>query len=300
MPKVSIIIPVYNTEQYLRECLDSVINQTLKDIEIICVNDGSSDNSLAILEEYAAKDKRIKIISQENQGQSVARNIGIEEAKGEYVGFVDSDDWVDLDFFEKLYTTVKKTNADIACANIYKPNEKRYYIKYKNIKTATKTSKKYILTEIPKWNYIWNKIYKLSALRKENFQFKPNVYYEDIIWSPKTIYYLKKVVTVPNITYYYRYNPNSTVWNYSQKHKTDFINAQLEVYDFIKKQRIFCSTKNFKHVAEKYLKCFGVKLFKQKDFIFCNKYYLFGKIPCLEVWNFDCSKNLELKTSERK
>ena len=92
MPKVSVIIPVYNVEKYLKQCLDSVVNQTLKDIEIICVNDGSTDNSLEILEEYAQKDNRIIIISQENQGQSVARNIALEKATGEYVGFVDSDD----------------------------------------------------------------------------------------------------------------------------------------------------------------------------------------------------------------
>ena len=100
MPKVSVIIPIYNTEKYLRKCLDSVCNQTLSDIEIICVNDCSTDNSLEILEEYASKDNRIKLIDfKENKGAAVARNAGIDEAKGEYIGFVDSDDFVDETMF---------------------------------------------------------------------------------------------------------------------------------------------------------------------------------------------------------
>mgnify|MGYP002521133433 CR=1 FL=1 len=120
MPKVSVIIPVYNTEKYLRKCLDSVCNQTLSDIEIICVNDCSPDNSLEILKEYAKKDNRIKIINfEENKGAAVARNTGIDEAKGEYLGFVDSDDYPDIDFYEKLYNKAVETGADCA-KGIYK------------------------------------------------------------------------------------------------------------------------------------------------------------------------------------
>jgi len=114
MPKVSVIVPVYNVEPYLRRCLESLVNQTLKDIEIICINDCSPDKSLAILKEYAKKDERVKIIDfKKNQGVSVARNSGMKIAKGEYIGFCDSDDYVDLDFYEKLYGLAKEKNADI-------------------------------------------------------------------------------------------------------------------------------------------------------------------------------------------
>ena len=114
MPKVSVIIPVYKTEDYLRKCLDSVCNQTLKDIEIICINDCSPDGCLEILKEYASKDERIKIIDfKENKGAACARNAGIDAAQGEYLGFVDSDDFIDLDFYEKLYIKAKETNAQI-------------------------------------------------------------------------------------------------------------------------------------------------------------------------------------------
>ncbi len=123
MPKVSVIIPVYNTEKYLRKCLDSVCNQTLSDIEIICVNDCSTDNSFEILKEYASKDDRIKLIDfKENKGAAVARNTGIDEAKGEYIGFVDSDDFIDLDFYEKLYKEAINKNADIVKGAYKYPN----------------------------------------------------------------------------------------------------------------------------------------------------------------------------------
>lgn len=113
MPKISVIIPVYNTEKYLRKCLDSVCNQTLSDIEIICINDCSQDNSFEILKEYSLKDKRIRLIDfKENKGAAAARNKGIEEANGEYIGFVDSDDFIDLDFYEKLYNKAIETEAD--------------------------------------------------------------------------------------------------------------------------------------------------------------------------------------------
>ena len=114
MPKVSVIIPIYNTEKYLKKCLDSVCNQTLSDIEILCINDCSTDNSLKILQESALRDFRIKIINLDvNKGASNARNLGIEYAKGEFLSFIDSDDYIDLDFYEKLYK--KAINEDLDC-----------------------------------------------------------------------------------------------------------------------------------------------------------------------------------------
>ena len=122
MIKISVIIPVYNVEKYLRRCLDSVINQTFRDLEIICVNDGSTADSLHIFEEYKKQDDRIILLNQENMGQGNARNIGLKIARGEYIGFVDADDWIDLNFFEKLYEAAKKYDADVACAEIKRPH----------------------------------------------------------------------------------------------------------------------------------------------------------------------------------
>ena len=120
--KISVIVPVYNAEQYLRECLESLVNQTLEDLEIICVNDGSTDSSPKILEEYASKDSRIKIFHQENQGVSAARNLGISKVQGEYLVFVDSDDWIELNALEILYKTIDKRKSDILLFSNY-----RYY-----------------------------------------------------------------------------------------------------------------------------------------------------------------------------
>ena len=112
--KISIIIPVYNVEQYLGECLNSVVNQTLKDIEIICVNDGSTDNSLSILKEYASRDERIKIIDKENEGQGYARKVGLDNASGEFILFCDSDDKFEPNnAFEKLIDKAQNLNVDI-------------------------------------------------------------------------------------------------------------------------------------------------------------------------------------------
>ncbi len=117
--KVSVVVPVYNTSKYLRECLDSIIGQTLKDIEIICVNDGSTDNSLEMLQEYAENDSRIKIISKENRGYGHTMNVGFDAATGEYIGIVESDDYVQLDMMEKLYNVAKAKDVDFVKSDYY-------------------------------------------------------------------------------------------------------------------------------------------------------------------------------------
>lgn len=116
--KVSVIIPVYNSEKYLEKCLNSLIKQTLEDIEIVCINDGSTDNSLEILNAYAKKDRRIKVLSQKNLKQGAARNNGLKIAQGEFISFVDSDDWVDFDYLEKLYNAAIDNNVNMAASSI--------------------------------------------------------------------------------------------------------------------------------------------------------------------------------------
>ncbi len=129
VPKISVIIPTYNKEKYLNECLDSVINQTLKEIEIICVNDGSTDNSLTILKEYEKKDKRIKIINQENSGVAIARNRAMDISKGEFIAFLDSDDKIINDnSLENLYYAAVNNNVLISGGN------SNYYLNGKKIK----------------------------------------------------------------------------------------------------------------------------------------------------------------------
>lgn len=133
---VSIIMPVYNVGEYLKDCLDSVINQTYTNIEIICVNDGSTDNSLEILKEYKNKDSRIVIIDKANGGLVSARKVGVEAAKGEYSIYIDSDDWIELNMIEELVNEVRKTNADIVTSGFVREFGKGNILETDNIEKA--------------------------------------------------------------------------------------------------------------------------------------------------------------------
>ena len=123
MPKITVVIPVYNVEKYLRQCLNSVVNQTLKDLQIICVDDGSTDGSLALLREYADCDERIEVYSKPNEGAGIARNFAYPYIKGKYTFFMDPDDWLELDAFEQLFQLAEKNSADAVCINFYKNNQ---------------------------------------------------------------------------------------------------------------------------------------------------------------------------------
>ncbi|MBN1111282.1 MAG: glycosyltransferase [Bacteroidales bacterium] len=128
--KVSVIIPVYNTEQYLEKCIDSVLDQTFDSFEIIAINDGSSDNSLELLRSYASCNSNIRVLDQKNKGLSFTRNLGIDEALGEYVYFLDSDDWIDPDLLSKMYDSAKKYNSSFVCCGIRKCTENELFIGY--------------------------------------------------------------------------------------------------------------------------------------------------------------------------
>ena len=209
MPKVSVIIPIYNTEKYLRKCLDSVCNQTLSDIEIICVNDCSTDNSLEILEEYASKDNRIKLIDfKENKGAAVARNAGIDEAKGEYIGFVDSDDFIDLDFYEKLYNKAVETDTEVVKGKLYLCDlitNKIYLEDWIDINDDVKKNKA---------NFYFTfttAIYKRNFINHYNVKFLEGlIFFEDPYFAIKTNLYTKKVDVIDSAKYYYINNPESS------------------------------------------------------------------------------------------
>lgn len=288
MCKVSIIIPVYNAEKYLEKCLNSVIKQTLKDIEIICINDGSTDGSLNILQKYSEKDKRFIIIDQKNSGQSVARNKGLSVAKGEFIGFVDSDDWIGEDFYEKLYDAAIEYKADIAAGNILRVHdnaENKFYIKYDEIKIAKKTNKKYKLAEIPENCYIWNKIYNRKKLEKVDLKFKEGILYEDIIFTHKVLFYMKDLVTVPKSTYYYYDNPLSTVNVDSEKRLTDRNRASIEALQFvqdncIKYEKFYRKYKWDKKITYSIL---GIPILIIREYCSYKYFYLFGFINVFSV-----------------
>ncbi len=260
---VSIIVPVYNVEKFLERCLESLVNQTMKEIEIICINDGSKDKSDEILNKYSQKDYRIKIIKQENLGVSVARNNGVNIAKGEYIGFVDSDDWVDLDFFEKLYIAAKNNNVDIAAAGIIRLHKfsKKFHLKFNNEIVTENVNEKFNLCDVPELSYVWNKIYKKEVYIKNNFRFEEGIFFEDVIFTPVVLFYTKKLVTVPNTYYYYWRNSNSIVSKHTKKINDDSIYAHKKALKFIEEKGIDITAQK----PEIYrFKVFGVTVYKRR------------------------------------
>ena len=285
MAKVSVIVPVYNVEKYLKRCLDSLINQTLSDIDIICINDGSKDSSLQILEQYAQKESRIVIYNQENSGLSVARNTGLEHASGEYIGFVDSDDWVDLDFYEKLYNSAKNNNADIAVADFIRehPNKKPKRLKLKEEKIYTTPEDKFMICKVHREGCVWNKIYRTEFIKSINLKFVPKMYYEDRDFTIRSLYFSKKLVTTPNTYYRYFVNPKSIVnkrRNYIQDEH--YILVRQQVLQFIKEHNIKVPDGLYKAEIYRY-KLFGKTLFTIKESINSKYIFLFGKIQIFKM-----------------
>ena len=197
MPKVSIIVPVYNVEKYIERCLNSLVNQTLKDIEIIIVNDGSADGSKGIIQKYLNKYKNIVYLEKENGGLSSARNYGIPYAKGEYIGFVDSDDYVELTMYEKMYNKAIEEKSDmVECDFIWEyPNKKREDI------GKIYSSKKEAIVEARV--VAWNKIIKKDIIEKTKITFPEGLRYEDIEFFYKIVPYLDKISFVKETLVHY-------------------------------------------------------------------------------------------------
>ncbi|WP_407415594.1 glycosyltransferase family 2 protein [Methanobrevibacter sp.] len=217
--KISVVLPVYNVADYLRKCLDSLVNQTFKDFEVICVNDGSTDLSLGILEGYALTDSRFKIISQENQGLSGARNTGIEHVQGEYVLFVDSDDWLEKNALELLYEHVKGFNSEITMFKFKFFNNDTSEISespFTNLEVIDPSlytgnfSYYDVLDIIFKISHApFNKLYKTSFLRDLDAKFLHGSYYEDLEFFYKVFLKAKKVSVLSEYLYYYRIRDDS-------------------------------------------------------------------------------------------
>ena len=282
--KVSVIVPTYNDELYLPRCLFSLVKQTLKDIEIIVVNDGSTDDTACILDLFVKYDKRFKIINQSNLKQGIARNRGMENALGEYIGYVDSDDWIDLDYFEKLYNSAKKYDADIALAtNIRTGNgktKKRLHIE--NEVLVSTLQGKIDISNQSKNPCPTNKIYRRKMLLENLITWPEGVYCEDKIYTIKALYYANSLVAVPSVFYYYFRNPNSTVNNKNvqrrAKAKIDKINANRAVLNFLKEKNADIRDKEFWALkTEK--KLLGITLYKIFESIKTEKILLFGFIP---------------------
>lgn len=206
-PLISVIIPVYGVEKYIAQCLESVIDQTYKNLEIIVINDGTKDRSAEIAKEYAAKDSRIKVYDFKNGGLSVARNRGLEIATGEYISYLDSDDWLDTKMYETLLETAMKNEADMVKCGIIETNgsaeEKITFSDVKIINNEQhKAFKNYFKGIL--WTLAWNGLYKKELAKK--VKFPDNVVHEDNYSSGMFLYLSKKVLVIPFCGNYYRVN----------------------------------------------------------------------------------------------
>jgi len=231
-PKISIVIPVYNVEKYLAECLDSVVNQTMREIQIICVNDGSPDNSRAILQEYADRDSRIEIIDKPNGGLSSARNAAYPSINGKYTMFLDSDDWIELDSCEKLFAKAEQTGAEIVVF-FYRWEDPAGPIDH--CSEITPQDKTTIQEKTSLFNHnssCW-KLWRSDFLRDNHLFFPEGLYFEDNLVCWQGVVMAKRISVVPEHLYHYRSNPAS-ICRTLEKTGFDFIPICTKIGKFLR------------------------------------------------------------------
>ncbi len=234
--KISVVVPVYNVEEYIDKCLNSLVNQTLKDIEIIVVNDGSKDNSQKIIDDYVKKyPKKVKSFIKENGGQGSARNLGIDKSSGEYISFVDSDDWLELDALEKMYNLAQKDKADVVvCGN------KVVSIDGKVLKNEPSIIYNDTTLDILYGKMaVWNKIYKREVILKNNIKFRSKVWYEDIDFTVKILFDNINISFIDEPLYNYLLRPGSTMNNSNIKRNLEIIDAFDEMIKYFKQNNIY-------------------------------------------------------------
>lgn len=302
-PLISIIIPVYNAERYIRRCIESVLSQTYKEIQVILINDGSTDNTLSILEEYSRSDSRIQLINKDNSGVSKTRNIGIDISDGEYIGFVDADDYLEPEMYEKLYNAIKKTAADVACCGYYQDfdtykyeisvddsllaDNKTYYELCGTSNILGQYFRQDIRSGIGDGN--WNKLFRkdiISDIRYDN-----TLYCEDVDFQIKVFEKCKKVVCIKEMLYHYVDNSFSATKKEFNDSKAgalnvvdDVLNRMLSTYPDIKTQAYafhltwyisvlqdLMGNRNSK-ASKYYYKIIRNKIRQNSKFYFQNKY----------------------------
>jgi glycosyltransferase involved in cell wall biosynthesis len=213
-PKVSIIVPVYNAEKYLEQCLKSLVSQTLKEIEIIVVNDGSTDESRTIILDYANRDSRIIPLNQSNAGVSLARKKGILEAKGEYIGFVDSDDWVDDNMFMRLYSVATQENADVVECNKHGDIPTAGYGVFSQSEFRDKIAKPHLLCGQGS-SVLWNRIYRNTSFLSQ-IDYGSHLTFEDYLFNIQFFCQVKKYVKLADCLYHYRFVLDSLSNRYNE------------------------------------------------------------------------------------
>ena len=236
-PLISIIVPIYNVEPYIRNCVESILGQTYKNIEIILVDDGSTDNCGNICDEYRSKDKRIKVIHKNNGGLSSARNAGIDIGSGEYLGFVDSDDWIESDMYESLYNAIIMHKADMSICG-------RYVVRGSRITAMSDTEIPEVLTRREALSkllsdkcrsmqhFAWDKLYKKKLF--DNIRYPQGKYYEDIFITYKLFSKSNKIVDIKSPKYYYLLRDDSITGSMTANKRYDYYKAKIQFLEYVK------------------------------------------------------------------
>ena len=258
---ISVIVPVYNVGCYVSECIESILKQTYQNLDIILIDDGSTDNSGKICDSYAKRDKRIRVIHKKNEGVANARNIGIQMAMGEYIGFVDSDDYIEKDMYEYLHEILKSNDADISICNYKKRYTKvdteRVGESYENkitILGKEEGIKELIIDKNVK-NYLWNKLYKISLFK--NLKFPDGKKMEDYAVMYKLFYGANRIVIGNDCKYVYNQRDNSILGNKNSQFYIDYLNVAIERYNFLEKNMKF--NLNKENIIKVILKIFLIK-----------------------------------------
>lgn len=239
---VSIVVPIYKVEKYLARCVNSLTSQTYKNIEIILVDDGSPDNCPKMCDEYAKNDKRIKVIHKKNGGLSDARNVGLGLSRGEYIAFVDSDDYVSTNFIEVLLDTCYKNGADISCCNFYRVSNGRDTTAQKHMSSKNFTNVEAIrdiflansLCEI----MTWNKLYRTSLFKDNDIKFPVGKVHEDNFTTYKLLYYANKIIFVNQPLYYYLQRDDSIMGQTFNKNRLAVLDMFSEAEAFFKYHKL--------------------------------------------------------------
>ena len=229
-PKVSVIVPCYNCEKYLQKCLDSVDNQSFTDFEVICIDDGSTDKSINVLQKFQEKDSRFTIITQKNQGQSKARNVALAKATGNYICFLDADDYIDNNFLNDLYNAISENDADIVMTNTTYVNETNTSTHLKPASIRDFKSKIEVLSN----GGACDKIYKRNLLIDNNIKFPDGLYWEDNLFIIEACFHSKLFLTINGANYNYINNPSGTTKDPQKKQRliNDSITILQKIMNF--------------------------------------------------------------------
>lgn len=315
--KVSIIVPIYNMENYLEKCIESIIEQSYKNIEIILINDGSTDKSEVICKKYKVKDNRIKVISSENKGVSSARNLGIEASTGKYISFIDPDDTVDKKYIEEMVICIKNYCCDVVfCLSkvIYLEQDKIYDVKINNEKSLSNNFYKDFYFIIEHFQAPWGKLYKSKFIKKYNIKFPIDfITAEDQIFNQEYLKYVKKYGFInKNLYNYYIRKNNSASKNLSEKYflsdiknleiKKEFLFNNLPLVDKkIKNIYLLDYTKvmilkylSLKNINKNELKKLKARLIKIKEIVPLNDIFMINMSIKEKIYIFFLKKNIWL------